>query len=236
MVTCIDAKETKSSWAPRGTLMGQSTLYSGDESDSSAHERGMPGGAGGLCLGTRASSSGGVASSGSDAVNSLGTVTPTGGSALGISNGTVPLEVGATGSLSATSNISRSIWSPSSNTEVGHLWRSCTALQNIPGGIAECMTHLLGPWSVPLFLHTTPPDNSEFLWNPLGEGNPASQYPQEEWDSPQAIFLELCGWQPEGSSLLVGQPLGLDLTHTFVLRAEERLKFSPPFRHSIMVL
>ena len=85
--------------------MGQSACFSGSESDSSAHGREKPGDGGGLSLGTRASSSSGAASYGSDVLGSLGTVTLTGGSALGISNSALPSEVGATGSLSATSSI-----------------------------------------------------------------------------------------------------------------------------------
>ena len=54
--------------APRGMLMGQSTCSGGAEQDSSTHEREKPGGASGLHLGTRASSSGDAASSGFDAV------------------------------------------------------------------------------------------------------------------------------------------------------------------------
>ena len=114
----MDPKEAKSSWAPRGMFMGQSTCSSGVELDLSAHERKTPGGTSGLCLGKRVSCSGGVVSSGSDVVGSLGVVTLTDGSTLGIGNGTLPLEVGAMGTLSATSNILRSTRLPLSITEV----------------------------------------------------------------------------------------------------------------------
>ena len=137
MVTCRESKEAQSSWAPRGTLIGQSACCGRGEPDSSTHEREKPGGASGLHLGTRVSSSGGAAPPGSDAVGSLGVGTPTGGSAVGVSNGVLPLEVGAMGSLLATSNILRLTRSQLSITEVRYLWSSCTALQSIPGGILE---------------------------------------------------------------------------------------------------
>ena len=60
MVTCMEPKEAKSSWAPRGLLMGQSACSSGVESNSSAHKREKLGSASRLHLGTGASSSGGV--------------------------------------------------------------------------------------------------------------------------------------------------------------------------------
>ena len=72
MVTMQGLKGDKSSWAARGTLMGQSTCSGGGDPDSSAHKRKKPGGASSLHLGTRVSSSSGAASSGSDAVGSLG--------------------------------------------------------------------------------------------------------------------------------------------------------------------
>ena len=86
-------KEAKSRWVPRGMLMSQSAS-SGGELDLSTHKRKKPWGTGGLHLGTRASSSGGATPSGSDVVGSLGAGKPTGGSALGISNGSPPLEAG----------------------------------------------------------------------------------------------------------------------------------------------
>ena len=135
MVTCMDPKEAKSIWAPGGTLMGQSACSGGGESDSSAHEMEAPGGD--LCLGIRASSPGGAAFSGSNAVSSLGVVTPNGGSALCISDGVLPLEVGAKGSLSATFNILRLTRLSLSITEVRHSQSSCMALQSIPRGIQE---------------------------------------------------------------------------------------------------
>ena len=88
--------------------MGQPVCSGGGESDLSDDRREKPGGGSGLHLGTRMSSSGGVASSGSNVLNSLGPVTLTGWSALGISYGALPSEVGAMGSFSATSSISRS--------------------------------------------------------------------------------------------------------------------------------
>ena len=54
-----------------------------------------PGGCGGLFLGTRASSSGGVVSSGSNALRSLGAVTPTSGSTMGIGDGAPHAETGS---------------------------------------------------------------------------------------------------------------------------------------------
>ena len=72
IVTCMDPKEAKSCWNPRGMLMHQSACSSGVESDPSALGREKPGGGSGLCLGTRASSSGGAASSGSEALGTLG--------------------------------------------------------------------------------------------------------------------------------------------------------------------
>ena len=59
--------------------MGQSACSGGGESDSSAHETENPGGGSGLHLGTRVSSSGGVAPSGSStltSVHSLGALPP----------------------------------------------------------------------------------------------------------------------------------------------------------------
>ena len=91
----------------------------------------------GLCPGTRMSSSGGF-----DAVGSLGAVTPTSVSALGIGNGGLPLEVGATGSVLATSNILKLTRLPLLITEARHLWSLCNAPQSIPRGIPEWMTHL----------------------------------------------------------------------------------------------
>ena len=137
IVTCRDSKEAQSSWASRGRLMGQSACSGGVEPDSSTHKRAKPGGASGLHLGARASSSDGAASSGSDAVNSLGAGALTGGSTLVVSDGALPLEAGATGSLIVTSYISRSTRLPLSIMEVRHLWSSCIALQSIPRGILE---------------------------------------------------------------------------------------------------
>ena len=86
----MDPKKAKSSWAPQVMFMGQSAHSGGGESDLSAHGREKPGGGSGLHLGTRVSSSGGVASSGSSALGSLGAVTLTSGSALSIGNGALP--------------------------------------------------------------------------------------------------------------------------------------------------
>ena len=58
-------------------------------------------GASGLHLGTRVSPSGSAACSGSDVLGSLGTVTQTSGFALGIGNGALPSEAGATESFAA---------------------------------------------------------------------------------------------------------------------------------------
>ena len=125
-----------------GYVHGPSCLPWWGESDSSAYGKEKPGGGGVLHLGTRVSSSGCVASSGSNAFGSLGAVIPTSGSALGISNSAVPSEVGATGSFSTTSNISRSSRSPLWITEVRHLWSSYTALQSTHRGIPEWTAHL----------------------------------------------------------------------------------------------
>ena len=80
-----------------GYAHGPVCLLQWGVSEPSAHEGKKPGGAGGLCLGIRTNSSGGAASSGSDAVGSLEAVTLTGGSTLGISDGALPLKVGAIG-------------------------------------------------------------------------------------------------------------------------------------------
>ena len=65
--------------------MGQSACSGGGEIDlSMPHEREKPWGTNSLCLGTRVSSSGSAASSGSDAVRlTRGRYTMTGGSTLG---------------------------------------------------------------------------------------------------------------------------------------------------------
>ena len=74
-------------------LMGQSDCSDGGEPDLSAYEREKPGGVGGL-LGPGVSSSGGVDSSGSNAVSSLGVGVLIGGSTLGVNDGALSLEVG----------------------------------------------------------------------------------------------------------------------------------------------
>ena len=61
--------------------------------------------------------------------------------------------------------------------------------------------------------HSIVPSYLQSLWGKESL-HPA---PQTGQGSPQAILLELCSWQPEGSILLVGQPLGLDITHAFSL-------------------
>ena len=104
----MDPKEATSSRHTQGMFVGQSACSSGGELDSSAHRREKPGDGSDLHLGTRMSFSGGVASSGFDALSSLRAVTPTGGSTLGIGDSALPSEAGATGSFSATSSISRS--------------------------------------------------------------------------------------------------------------------------------
>ena len=127
--------------SPQGTLIGQSTCSSGGESDSSAHKREKPGGGSGLHLHTRTCSSGGVASPSSDVLGSLGAVTSTSGSSLGIGGSALPSVVGALWSFSATSNISTSSILPLWITEVRHSWSSYNAPQNTTGGIPEWTVH-----------------------------------------------------------------------------------------------
>ena len=104
---------------------------------------------------TRASSSGGAFSSGSDVVGSLEAVTLTGGATLGISNGALLLEVEAMGSLLATSNISDvdqvTILNHRGEAPMELLY--CSA-EN-PQGYSRTEWHTsVGPWPVPMFLFT----------------------------------------------------------------------------------
>ena len=194
MVTCRDPKEAQSSWAVMGMLMGQSACSSGGKPDLSTHKGEKPGDAKGLCFGTRANSSGCAVSSGSDAVSSLGAGTLTSGSALGVGDGALPSEVGATGSLLATSNISRLISSPLSITEVKHPQIYCIALQSIPRGVPEqtaCLWRSMVNAIISL-CHTT--WWSQVPCKSFGEGNLCIPAPLVGKSSPQTISLDLCNW------------------------------------------
>ena len=134
-----------------------------------------------------------------------------GSSAVGVSNKALSTEVGTTGSLFTTSNILRSNWSPLSTTGVRHSWSSCTAPQSTPRGIPEWQYTSGEPWPAPTCLSSALLDNLKFPWSLSGEGSPFTPAPEAGWGSPQAVFFSLCGWQPEGSGLLVGQPQDLDI-------------------------
>ena len=123
------------------------------------------------------SSSCGVASSGSDVCGSLGAVTLTSGSTLGIGNSDFPLEEGATGSISATLNNLRLTRLPSISQRWDNygalvlLWRASL------GAFWNEQHTSWGPWLVPLFLCTAPLDNPEFPWNSLGAGSASISAP-----------------------------------------------------------
>ena len=156
MVTCRDSKEAKSSWAPRGTLLGQSACSGGGELVSSTHKRVKLGGISGLLLGVRAKSSGCVASSGSNAVGSSG-------------NKALSSGAGVIGSFIATSNMLRFNRSPISSRGQG-ICRGPVLLCRASLGVFQNEQHTSGePWPVPPFLHATPLDNLEFPGTPLGE-------------------------------------------------------------------
>ena len=171
IVTCMDPKEANSSWASQDTFMGQSAWSSGGELDLPVHGRVKLEGGGGLCLGSRANSSGSVAPSGSDALGSLGAVTPTSDSALGIGDGTLPFEEGPWGPQPH----------PTFQGQSGHhsqSWRRGTfkvadKLCRAPVETSLNGQHIFGePWPMQLSLQPTSLDNPELLWSLLGEGSP----------------------------------------------------------------
>ena len=164
MVTCRYSKEAKFSWAPRGTLMGQSTCSRGGDLDSSACEKVNPGGRG-LLIDTRVKSSHCAASSGFEVVSSLGVGTLTGSS----SKETLSAGAGVTGFFIITSNMSK--FNRSSLSRRG--WGSCRApillYRDSLGAFWNELCTSGGPWPVPPFLSTTPLDNLEFPGTHPGE-------------------------------------------------------------------
>ena len=134
IVTCMDPQGGKIQLGLYGYVHGPFCLLWWGWVRLICPWKGEARGGSGLPFGTRTSSTSGVASSGSDALGSLGAITPTSGSALGIGNGALPVVAGAMGSFSATSNISR-------------LARSsllCCSAEHL-GGILEWIAHLWGP-------------------------------------------------------------------------------------------
>ena len=141
------------------------------------------------------------------------------------------------GSFSATCNILKLTRLAFWIAEVRQLQSYCTAPQSIPWVFWNEQHTCGGTWLVPPFIYATPLNNPEFPWNSSGgQIVPVSQHPRQGGAVHELFFLNLCSWQSEGSSLLVGKLLGLDLTYAFVLGAKERSKFSPPLWHSVMLL
>ena len=172
MVTWRDLKEAKSSWAPRGILMGQSTSSWWGEPDSSAHKRVNPRGAGGLLLGTRANSSGCLACSDYEAVGLLGMSTLINSSALGCSDKALSASAGVMESFLDTSNMSRSNRSPLSSRGARHCAALVLLCRASLGTFHNEWCTSGGPWPVQLFLHAAPLENPGFLKSPLGEDSP----------------------------------------------------------------
>ena len=133
---------------------------------------GKTGGSSGLHLGTRASSSGGAACSGSNLLCSLGAVTLTSGSALSIGSSAVPSEAGARG----PSQTHLTFWDWPGNRSESQRWGTYGAIVLLcrasPGAFQNEWHTSGGTWPVPPFLHTVPLDNPEFPWNSLGASIP----------------------------------------------------------------
>ena len=101
-----------------------------------------------------------------------------------------------------------------------HLWSSCTAPQSTLLAFQIRWYTSEGPWPAPPFLHMAPLSNPGPLGSPLGEDSPFAPTHQGKVEWCPAIFMQLCGWPPEGHSLLVGHPFDLDIAKVLVLGAE----------------
>ena len=222
IVTCMDPKEAKSSWAPRGTLIGQFACSGGGESDSSAHKREKPGEGGGLHLGTRANSSCGVASPGSEALCfTRGGYTDwwfhPGASVMGA----LPLEVRGT----CTPFQSHVAFLGQADYHWSELWRQGTHAKFLhcstehSQGTSQNRQHIfVEPWPKSLSIQPTKHNNPELPWNLLGEGNPFPPATLGRVGQSMSHYMfQLCGWQPEAHSLLAGHSFKQDVSKVICL-------------------
>ena len=142
MVSCMDPKEVRSNWIPRGMLTDQPASSRGDGTDSSTYKKVNPGGSSSCFLSTRANSCEWAAPLGSK-VGSLSWVGMLSGASFLVSGEEVfSAGSGVMGSFLAMSNIWALTDYPSQVEGMRHLWSSCTALHSTGGGFPDWMTHL----------------------------------------------------------------------------------------------
>ena len=215
IVTCMDPKEVKSlgipgvhSWACLPALV--------EVSQTHMPKQGKSQGGSGLHLGTRVSSSGGAASSGSDVFRSLGVVTPTVASTLGISNSALSLEEGAQGpephpTFQGQSGCHSEFWR----------WATCEVpdlLCRSPPQASWNRQCIFGePWPMSLSLQPAPLNNPKLPWSLLVESSPftlATLGRMGQSLSNLIVIVQLATWR----QWLAGRPFfGLEYYQRFCL-------------------